>query len=141
MSTFLGSSKEASTKSTTSIASSISSTAPLSEAQQNALEQMRTTFSSKVTSTDPAFSLNDRTYLRYLRARNFDFDKAVIMLNATLQWRVDFGLKDMHEWMDVVRVENECGKIYLRGFTRDGSIIVYMTPRLENSKNHEGDSF
>ena len=111
--------------------------AAVPEAQQNALEQMRTTFSTKV--TDPAFSLNDRTYLRYLRARNFDVDKAVIMLNATLQWRESFGLKNIHEWMDTVRVENESGKIYLRGFTRDGSIIVYMKPRFETSKSHEGN--
>lgn len=130
MSTFVKA-KEKTTASTSNAAE------PLSEPQQSrALEQMRTTFSSIF--TDPAFSLNDRTYLRYLHARNYDVEKAIIMLNATLQWRKDFGLSNMHEWMDTVRVENESGKIYLRGFTRDGSIIVYMKPRLEISKNHEG---
>ena len=115
------------------------STSPLTEAQQNALEQMRETFSEKVSSSDPGFTLNDAMYLRYLRARNYDVEKAIVMLNATLQWREAFGLKNLHEWMDTIRVENDTGKIYLRGFTRDGSVIVYMKPRLENSKDHDGN--
>ena len=132
MSTFV-SGKDVSTKSITPAAA-----VPLSDAQQNALAQMRTTFSTKVASTDPGFFLNDRMYLRYLRARNYDAEKAAAMFNATLQWRETFGLKDIHEWIDTIRLENETGKIYLRGFTRDGSIIVYMKPRFENSKEHEG---
>ena len=112
----------------------------LTAEQQNALEKMRQTFSEKPSSSpDPGFICDDRLYLRYLRARNFDVDKAVLMLNATLQWREKFGLKNIHEWIDTIRVENDSGKMYTRGFDRDGSILLYMKPRLENSKNHDGN--
>ena len=120
------------------------STAPSLTAEQlAALERMRIAFTDKAaastSSLDPRFIFNDRLYMRYLRARNFDVDKAVTMLNTTLQWRETFGLKNIQEWMETIRMENDTGKIYARGFDREGSILLYMKPRLENSKNHDGN--
>ena len=110
------------------------------EQQQNAVEKMRRAF-TEIASTynDPLFLFDDRLYLRYLRARNFDVEKAVVMLNATLQWRESFGLKNIHEWIDTVKFENDTGKMYARGFSRDNSILLYMKPRYENSKDHDGN--
>lgn len=63
------------------------------------------------------------------------------MLRATLQWRKDFGLADIHSpsWKDIIQFENETGKIYVRGFDKEGHVILYMKPRNENSKSYEGN--
>ena len=85
--------------------------------------------------------LDDSTFLRYLRARNFNFDKAKKMLEDTLTWRDTFGLADLYKggWSDVIAKENETGKLYVRGYTREGHALVYMKPRYENTSNHDGN--
>jgi CRAL/TRIO, N-terminal domain len=59
--------------------------------------------------------LDDACFLRYSRARNLDVAKAVTMLNATLQWRADFGVqKVLAEELHVVARENATGKVSIR---------------------------
>ena len=59
------------------------------------------------------------------------------MLTNTLTWRsVNHPAP---EWRDVLRAENSTGKMYVRGFDRHGHALVYMTPRNENTNDHEGN--
>jgi len=128
----------------------------LNDKQQESLEKMRSEF-SEVPKECCGLSVNDSTLLRYLRARSFDVDKAVAMLRATIEWRNSFGLSDFYDgrWEDVLSVENSTGrlldvislaifhfkyiykgKLYVRGFDRDGRALLYLKPRFENTNKH-----
>ena len=112
--------------------------ADLTADQRTALEKMRKSFPE----TDSnGFLLNDATFLRYLRARSFDATKSSAMLAATVKWRKDFELADMHSksWEDILAKENSTGKMYVRGLSRDGHPILYMKPKLENTNEHDGN--
>ena len=85
----------------------------LTATQLASLEHLRHLYANKE-APDSRFAFNDALYLRYLRARNFQTEKAVEMLDKTIAWRTEFGLHRMDEWMDVVRKENETGKTYVR---------------------------
>jgi len=65
---------------------------------------------------------------RYLRARGFEIDKAVLMLKETIEWRKTFGLTDLYDgkWKDIIASENSTGKMYIRGYDREGHAILYM---------------
>lgn len=39
--------------------------------------------------------LDDAAFLRYLRARDLNIEKAASMLSATLEWRREFGLPEV----------------------------------------------
>lgn len=118
--------------------------AALNELQQDALARMRTAFASTPVS-DERFQLDDQTFRRYLQARNYDFEKAKTLLSNTLKWREEFGLNDMlnsssgESWMETMRRENVTGKLYVRGFSLEGSAILYMKPKYENTNNHDGN--
>ncbi|CAM9127627.1 unnamed protein product, partial [Ectocarpus fasciculatus] len=84
--------------------------------------------------------MSDKTFSRYLRARNYDLAKATEMLENTLRWREEFGLVDMKEkWMDQVASENASGKTYVRGRDKQGRPLLYMRPRHENTFEHDGN--
>lgn len=90
--------------------------------QTNALAKMRQKFTEGDSCGLP---LNDSTFLRYLRARSFDFNKSSTMLNATIKWRKEFGLSDMKAgWTDVIKEENGSGKMYVRGFSKEGHALL-----------------
>jgi len=114
--------------------------ATLTATQLASLEHLRQVYANKE-APDSRFTFNDALYLRYLRARNFHTEKAVEMLDKTIAWRHEFGLHRFmdDEWMDVVRKENETGKTYVRGFDKEGHVIIYMKPRCENTNNHDGN--
>eukprot|EP01041_Mallomonas_annulata_P011969 gene11970-25072_t len=109
---------------------------PLNEVQLVALEKMRSSFSH---SDGHGMEVNDNMFIRYLRARNFDFEKSSTMLNATLQWRKEYGVGNMESWRDMLTLENSTGKMYVRGFDRQGHSIIYMKPALENTQDYEGN--
>ena len=101
------------------------------------LDQMRTAFSGK---EGYGMLLNDSTFMRYLRARNHNFEKARDMLEATITWRKEMGVKDMlANWTETLCKENETGKMYVRCYDKDGHVILHMKPQYENTKNHEGN--
>mmetsp|Transcript_12850 Transcript_12850/g.34604 ORF Transcript_12850/g.34604 Transcript_12850/m.34604 type:complete len:243 (+) Transcript_12850:397-1125(+) len=79
--------------------------------------------------------LDDRCLLRYLRARDFKLEKAFAMISATLKWRKEFGVVDvMMGDLASVKKESESGKMYVRGKDKHGRPILYMKPRLQNTK-------
>jgi hypothetical protein len=112
--------------------------ADLPAAHQEALQKMRDAFADV---DGFGMKMNDGTYLRYLRARNFNFEKSKHMLENTLKWREEFGLKDFHngQWKDIIALENSTGKMYARGFDRQGHLMVYMKPKEENTNDHDGN--
>ena len=83
--------------------------------------------------------LDDRTLLRFLRARKNHVDQAELMLNETLRYRENFGAGDVftENYFQTIVVENATGKSYCRGFDIDGHLLIYLKPRYENTNNHE----
>lgn len=77
------------------------------------------------------------TFVRYLRARQWDLAKAEAMLRATLKWRLDFRPHDL-TWRDVER-EACTGKLFVSPHPDiDGRPVVVMRPRHENSRDRDG---
>ncbi len=114
---------------------------PSEEQQRKALNEIRDKFKDKKEIFLPSFPFNDTLLLRYLRARNFDVKKASSMLEATLQWRLEFAVDELYEgkWDDTLAKENETGKMYARGYDNTGNVCLYMKPRFENTNNHDGN--
>jgi len=115
----------------------MASVAELDEKHLEALDHMRTTFAG---ADGTGMDVDDACYLRYLRARNFKVKKAVKLLHETLAWRKEFGLADVRDgWRDVIRLENATGKSYIRGYDREGHILIYMNASKENTHDHDGN--
>jgi len=82
--------------------------------------------------------------LRYFRAEKGDIASATKKLKATIAWRRDFEVEkirrcfeddgDMH-MRKIIAQENETGKIYTRGYDREGRAVLYLHPGLENSND------
>ena len=105
--------------------------AALEPPQLAVLEQMRDTFKSE---DGYGMQLDDACYLRYLRARSYNYDKSSKMLKATIAWRQEFGVqKILQDEMDIVANENATGKVYLRGTDKSGKLIMIMRPKNENT--------
>eukprot|EP01025_Chloroclados_australasicus_P033770 TRINITY_DN3452_c0_g2_i3.p3 TRINITY_DN3452_c0_g2~~TRINITY_DN3452_c0_g2_i3.p3 ORF type:complete len:306 (-),score=18.12 TRINITY_DN3452_c0_g2_i3:330-1247(-) len=76
---------------------------------------------------------SDFTYLRYLRARNGNVDKATKMLMTSLEWRQTFK-PHLLRWKDV-KHEGETGKIFrLPVLDRCGRPVLVLRSRNENTK-------
>ena len=72
--------------------------------------------------------------------RNFNLAKATKMLHETVEWRRHFEIpKLMNEFKATIAVENATGKMYVRGFDKEGHALIYMKPVRENTKSHEGN--
>jgi hypothetical protein len=108
-------------------------------ANQLAALQYIQDFFKNQTDIDTDIQLNDSLFLRYLRARDFDQEKALDQIKKTISWRKEFGLKDIDSWIDIIKEENKTGKIYCRGYDKEGHIILYMKPSKENTNNHDGN--
>ncbi|RKP12006.1 CRAL-TRIO domain-containing protein, partial [Piptocephalis cylindrospora] len=76
--------------------------------------------------------LSKECLLRYLRAHRWSVSSAKKGLAETLEWRRIYR-PDMIP-SEEVRVEGETGKTFPSGFDRVGRPIIYMRPRLENTK-------
>ena len=70
--------------------------------------------------------------------------KAIEKLQAALAWRKEFGVNRIidcfgengdEEMQTILREENATGKIYVRGFDREGRAGMYMRPHHENTKD------
>mmetsp|Transcript_2312 Transcript_2312/g.3228 ORF Transcript_2312/g.3228 Transcript_2312/m.3228 type:complete len:267 (+) Transcript_2312:162-962(+) len=103
----------------------------------NLVRQMRDTFKDKY---GFGMELDDHCFKRYLRAQDWNIDVAETKLNDTIRWREEFGVETLSkDHFDVIQNEASTGKIYARGFDKQGRVIVYMRPAAENTKNHEGN--
>eukprot|EP00818_Percolomonas_sp_WS_P010370 CAMPEP_0117437006 /NCGR_PEP_ID=MMETSP0759-20121206/1300_1 /TAXON_ID=63605 /ORGANISM="Percolomonas cosmopolitus, Strain WS" /LENGTH=255 /DNA_ID=CAMNT_0005228623 /DNA_START=1446 /DNA_END=2213 /DNA_ORIENTATION=+ len=93
-----------------------------------------TRFSDLKTREDRKFC-TERCMLRYLRARDFDVDKAEKMLRGTLEWRHEYQPHKIkpHD----LEMEASSGKIYVRGKDKMGRPLLFLIPRNENSKDYD----
>ena len=93
--------------------------------------------------------------LRHYRAEKGNLSEAIRKIKSTLKWRKDFCVDDIKRCFDqdyiqsvspekqkqlnhmaeIISRENETGKIYTRGYDRQGRAILYLTPGKENSNN------
>ncbi|KAL1921804.1 uncharacterized protein VTP21DRAFT_10446 [Calcarisporiella thermophila] len=104
------------------------------------LERLREDFleSSSIFSSDDKVRTSeiswcsDACLLRYLRACKWNYSDARERIEETLKWRRSYG----PHLIDPQEIEEECytGKIYLNGFDSQGSPVIYMKPRNENTK-------
>jgi hypothetical protein len=93
--------------------------------------------------------------LRHYRAEKGNLIEAIRKIKCTLRWRELFGVEDikrcfdtkgnahlslekqeeLRQLADTIAHENETGKIYCRGYDKQGRAILYLTPGRENSTN------
>lgn len=101
------------------------------------------------------FLADDNMPLRHYRAEKGNLIEAIRKIKCTLRWREEFGVEDikrcfdtkgnahlslekqeeLRQLADTIAHENETGKIYCRGYDKQGRTILYLTPGRENSTN------
>jgi hypothetical protein len=72
-----------------------------------------------------------------------DVIKATAAIQSTIQFRKEFGLVDIvrcfenptSEMATILQTESETGKMYARGYDKDGRALMYMRPANENTNN------
>lgn len=75
-----------------------------------------------------------------VHSRNFNVAKSTKMLRETLEWRKQFDFGKLYsEDKDIIANENATGKMYVRGFDKEGSALIYMKSANENTKDHTGN--
>lgn len=100
---------------------------------------------------------DDNMPLRHYRAEKGNLSDAIRKIKLTLKWREEFGVEDIKRCFDkhnsidaslssekqkkltsladIIAHENETGKIYSRGYDKQGRAILYLTPGKENSND------
>eukprot|EP00516_Mucochytrium_quahogii_P013420 CAMPEP_0203797650 /NCGR_PEP_ID=MMETSP0100_2-20121128/8763_1 /ASSEMBLY_ACC=CAM_ASM_000210 /TAXON_ID=96639 /ORGANISM=" , Strain NY0313808BC1" /LENGTH=466 /DNA_ID=CAMNT_0050703013 /DNA_START=523 /DNA_END=1920 /DNA_ORIENTATION=+ len=114
-----------------------SQTDALDSKQLGALEQMREAFKdAKVTEVEQnigTFEMDDLTFLRFLRARDYDVKKATTMLNNHVEWRNKIIPASVHP-RDIARglksgISRRCG------FSRTGAPIILVEVKNFNTSD------
>ena len=83
--------------------------------------------------------VDEAVCVRYLMARNNHLDKATAMLKESLRWRHSFGVSKLGERHVIIRRESETGKLRVSdSVDRSGRTVLVMTPRAENTSDHDG---
>ncbi|KAL3794255.1 hypothetical protein ACHAWO_006499 [Cyclotella atomus] len=110
---------------------------------------------SSLTPHEYKFLADPNMPLRHYRAEKGNLQEAIRKIKSTLKWREEFCVDDikrcfdsdyiksvspekqkqLHHMAEVIARENETGKIYCRGYDRQGRAILYLTPGKENSNN------
>jgi len=103
----------------------------LDEQQKNSLEKLRTALPSDLDEKSKAWC-TDAILCRFLRARDWDHDKALQMIKNTLEWRKQYKPWSITAEDVKVETQNE-GKMYRNGFDKYGRPILYMKPRYDNT--------
>jgi hypothetical protein len=107
---------------------------------------------------------DDFVPLRHLRAEKGNVGKAIAAVKRTLKWRKEFRVDELKTCLldasttttttnisrgsgsskdddgddlaSILRQENESGKLYVRGYDKDGRALLYMRPGKENTNHH-----
>ncbi|KAL6058166.1 Phosphatidylinositol transfer protein (PITP) [Balamuthia mandrillaris] len=75
--------------------------------------------------------VDDMCLCRFLRAREWDLNKAEDMLRGTLKWRESFGVERIT--FEEIEVEAATGKLYVHGKDKYGRPTIYMKPGRDNT--------
>lgn len=108
---------------------------PLADEQVELVHQLKAVVKDTV-EAHPELLLfcNDWCYVRYLRARQWSLPRATKMLQATLEWRVQYRPHAI-TW-EAVEAEAASGKNFVSPYPdRRGAPVVLMRPRNENTKD------
>ena len=82
--------------------------------------------------------------IRHLRAEKGNIQHAILKIKDTIAWRRAFEVEKIKHCFDpdgdeemrkIIEKENETGKIYCRGYDKDGRVAMYMRPHMENTKD------
>ncbi len=79
-------------------------------------------------SAAPVHTRDSTQYLRFLRARNFDFSASLELFKKFLAWRAAFRVSDVDAIRAHVTREIESGKAYWCGRDRDGRLALVVRP-------------
>ena len=108
-----------------------------------------------LTDRERKFLSDENMPLRHYRAEKGHLEEAIRKIKCTLRWREEFGVddimrcfdrknhvhlptekqKELNRLAEIISRENETGKIYCRGYDKQGRAILYLTPGRENSTN------
>jgi len=107
-----------------------------------------------LTEEEKKYLSDENMPLRHLRAEKGHIKAAIAKCKDTIAWRREFDantirncfnedcdsdeLKKRKVVKHVISFENQTGKVYVRGYTKDGRAALYLKPGLENSKDEEG---
>jgi len=84
--------------------------------------------------------------VRHLRAEKGRIPNAIEKIKAALNWRKEFDTDELvkafqedgqEKYRKLMERENTTGKIYVRGYDKDGRALVYMRPARENTNQEE----
>jgi hypothetical protein len=99
----------------------------------------------KALSPEEKAQLSDATMpIRHFRAEKGNTEKAIGKLKNTLHWRNEFQVQrlvncttsqDDTEFKEMMKVEDATGKVYVRGYTKEGRAILYMDDSKSNTTN------
>eukprot|EP01137_Pigoraptor_chileana_P016618 Opistho-2@73643 len=107
----------------------------LDEKHKHNLDELRKRVfaNTKLTKRERLFC-EDACLVRYLRARDWDVNKAEELIHGSLKWRREY--KPEHIDPATLEHESSSGKLYRYGFDKQGRPVFCMRPKLQNTKNY-----
>ncbi|KAL6850504.1 hypothetical protein ACP4OV_021131 [Aristida adscensionis] len=106
------------------------------EEQQEKINELREELGEQSSEAIQEF-LSDDSLSRFLRARNWNVQKASKMLKAAVKWRLAFKPETIC-WEDIAQ-EAETGKIYRADYKdKHGRTVLVLRPGLENTTSATG---
>ncbi|KAL9648641.1 hypothetical protein ABK040_016272 [Willaertia magna] len=127
--------------STTAANTTINIRETLNENEIKILDKIKQHFENKkseLTERQLVFLSDERVYVRYLRARDWDFDKSCKLLEGSIKWIEE--IKAERISAKELKEEAASGKLFVyRHLDKHDRPIVFMTPGKENTYNHENN--
>ncbi|KAG2596621.1 hypothetical protein PVAP13_5KG175700 [Panicum virgatum] len=106
------------------------------EEQQEKINELRKELGEYSSAAIQDF-LSDASLSRFLRARNWNVQKASKMMKAAVKWRLAFKPENIC-WADIAQ-EAETGKIYRADYKdKQGRTVLVLRPGLENTTSATG---
>lgn len=97
-----------------------------------------------LTATEKDNMADEHMPRRHYRAENGDVEAAIKKIKATIAWREQFEVEKIKtcfnhdgdkEMQKIIALENATGKIYVRGYDREGRAVLYLRPGMENTRH------
>ncbi|KAK9818152.1 hypothetical protein WJX72_007873 [[Myrmecia] bisecta] len=108
----------------------------LTTMQEQAVADLRVAVQATLEASAPLrYWCTDSTLVRYLRARNWDLNKAIKMLKATMEWRLTYKPHEI-TWAEVKHEASTGKQFRMQARDRDGRVVLVMRPRCQNSTDY-----
>ncbi|CAJ1448269.1 unnamed protein product [Effrenium voratum] len=109
----------------------------LAPSQRRALRQLVKELGQELPQEDKDFFIDASTLLRYLRAQSWDVAKAAAAVHATARWRKEHVSEPQGKWQAALVQQCALGRLYLRGFDKQGRPILYAKFHHEDGGGHQ----